>query len=205
MKKFLLLIFIQLIQKYFCANDDYKRVCIYPNWSILRPIKIAKLYPEQVDVSICTHLHYAYANINVKTLELMPSLKQDILNGTHGMPLYDRIMKLKKSNPKIKILISVGGFFAKSTSFNQVIFNEAKRKKFIQNVLLFLKKYNFDGLDIHWTYPDSETKTRFTVLLQVLILKINNLNYNLNIIIIIIIIRVLTMHSKKIRKNIYYL
>ena len=62
----------------------YKRVCVYPNWTVLRPIKIAKLFPEEIDPFMCTHIHYAYANINVRTLELVPSLKQDILNGSHG-------------------------------------------------------------------------------------------------------------------------
>lgn len=65
-------------------NSLYKRVCVYPNWSVLRPIAIAKMFPENIDPNICTHIHYAYANINVRTLELVPSLKQDVLDGDHG-------------------------------------------------------------------------------------------------------------------------
>lgn len=64
--------------------SDYKRVCVYPNWSVLRPVKIAKMYPEDIKPTLCTHIHYAYANINVRTLELMPSLRQDVLSGEHG-------------------------------------------------------------------------------------------------------------------------
>jgi GH18 family chitinase len=65
-------------------DNLYKRVCVYPNWTVLRPKKIAKLFPDEIDPYMCTHIHYAYANINVRTLELVPSLKQDTLNGSHG-------------------------------------------------------------------------------------------------------------------------
>lgn len=65
-------------------SNSYKRVCVYPNWSVLRPVKSARLFPEDIDPYMCTHIHYSYANINVRTLELMPSLKQDTLNGSHG-------------------------------------------------------------------------------------------------------------------------
>lgn len=75
-------------------------------------------------------------------------------------------------NPRLKILISVGGFFAKSTSFDQVVASDGKRKKFVENVLKFLHKWKFDGIDIQWEYPGEgaapDSKERFTSLLQVL-------------------------------------
>lgn len=74
----------QLVPPYVLQQPEYKRVCIYPNWSILRDSNMAKIFPEDIPADLCTHIHYAYANIDVKTLELVPSQFQDINSGDHG-------------------------------------------------------------------------------------------------------------------------
>ena len=79
-----LLICLLINQFVLTLQSVYKRVCVYPNWSVLRPSKLARMFPEDINPKLCTHIHYAYANINVRTLDLMPSLRQDVLNGEHG-------------------------------------------------------------------------------------------------------------------------
>lgn len=74
----------KLVAPYAEQNPEYKRVCIYPNWSILRESNMAKIYPEDIDPNLCTHIHYAYANIDVRTLQLSPSQYQDFNSGDHG-------------------------------------------------------------------------------------------------------------------------
>ena len=66
------------------SHTALKRVCIYPNWSALRTSKEAQLLPERIDPNICTHIHYAYANVDVRTLKLIPSQIEDIQSGSHG-------------------------------------------------------------------------------------------------------------------------
>ena len=63
---------------------DFKRICIFPNWSVLRESAIGRILPEDIDPYLCTHIHYAYANIDVKNLQLTPSQFQDYNHGDHG-------------------------------------------------------------------------------------------------------------------------
>jgi hypothetical protein len=74
----------QLVPPYVHHESEYKRVCIYPNWSILRDSNVAKIFPEDIPADLCTHIHYAYANIDVRTLQLAPSQFQDTNSGDHG-------------------------------------------------------------------------------------------------------------------------
>ena len=60
--------------------------------------------------------------------------------------LYERIIRLRQINPKLKILISIGGWFAKSTPFNKILKSTTTRNTFVQNVLNFLRHWQFDGL-----------------------------------------------------------
>jgi chitinase len=83
-------------------------------------------------------------------------------------------MKLKEGNPSLKILISIGGWFAKSTPFNKILMSDITRRQFIENALNFLRHWKFDGLDIHWEYPGaieygatSDSKDKFTNFIRV--------------------------------------
>jgi len=73
---------------------DYKRVCIYPNWASLRSIQSAQLLPEDVDPHLCTHIHYVYADIDVRTLKLIPSLSEDVNSGKHGRVIFAKITEI---------------------------------------------------------------------------------------------------------------
>lgn len=45
------------------TNVEKKVVCYYTNWSQYRNDK-AKFFPENIDVTLCTHLVYAFAKIS---------------------------------------------------------------------------------------------------------------------------------------------
>ena len=74
-------------------------------------------------------------------------------------PLYDRIFKLRKFNPKLKILISIGGWFAKSTPFNTILTSDTTRNTFIDNALNFLRHWQFDGLGLFYYYLEIEIQS----------------------------------------------
>lgn len=86
-----------------------RRVCYYANWAPYRDLT-PSLYPDNIDPTLCTHIHYAFAKVDPKTLALVPTEEHD-MNWTEksNMPLYIRLYGLKRRNSALKILLAVGG------------------------------------------------------------------------------------------------
>lgn len=64
-----------------------------------------------------------------------------------------KVNELKKTNPNLKTMASIGGWNEGSEKYSLIANDANKRKTFIDSSLVFLKKYNFDGLDLDWEYP----------------------------------------------------
>lgn len=64
---------------------------------------------------------------------------------------------LKRANPDLKVLISLGGGREDgSHRFSSLVSSARHRRDFIRSVIAFLKQYEFDGIDVHWEYPGAE-------------------------------------------------
>ncbi|GFO22704.1 chitinase [Plakobranchus ocellatus] len=145
-------------------------VCYYTNWAQYRPGQ-GKYTPDSAKISapLCTHIHYAFAKI--ENGELAPYEWNDPDHDGHEGN-FRLITDLKRRNPGLKVLLSVGGWNMNSQPFSQMVRTAESRKKFILSAKSLLQKYNFDGLDIDWEYPTQrdapvpEDKHRFTLLLQ---------------------------------------
>lgn len=54
----------------------------------------------------------------------------------------------------LKILCSVGGWTNSAADhWSRMMSTKSSRQVFIDSVVAFLKKYNFDGLDVDYEYP----------------------------------------------------
>ena len=124
-------------------------------------IDIAQYKTDQL-----THIIYSF--LHLKGNKLAVDNSSDSLAIT-------RLVALKKANPKLKIILSLGGWGGCPTCSE--VFNSAQgRDEFSQSVLQLFKTYNADGLDLDWEYPAIESvpghqylpadKQNFTALIQ---------------------------------------
>lgn len=127
-------------------------------------MKDAVLKPGQIDAHAMTRINYAFANI--QNGRIVEGSKADAAN-------YAYLTNLRKQNPSLTILVSVGGWVW-SGGFSDVALTPQSRAVFIDSVMEFLHRYDLDGLDIDWEYPGlagaghafrAEDKQNFTSLL----------------------------------------
>jgi len=65
---------------------------------------------------------------------------------------YTRVVALKRRG--VKVSIGLGGWNdSAGDKYSRLVNSRSSRKKFINNVLDFMYKYGFDGLDVDWEYP----------------------------------------------------
>ncbi len=95
------------------------------------------------DPSLLTHINYAFAHIKSDFESL------DIKSESR----LAKIAALKKSNPDLKVQLSVGGWEA--GNFSEMAADATHRKNFCNNCLAAVKKYDLDGIDLDWEYPTS--------------------------------------------------
>ncbi|GAB1603148.1 acidic mammalian chitinase-like isoform X1 [Argonauta hians] len=158
---------LSLLALHVADAKSFFRVCYYSNWSQYRE-KPAKFLPENIDPQLCTHIIYAFATLNgnyIKPFEW----NDDSTPWMVGM--YARVMALKKKNPKLVVLLSVGGWNMGSAQFSRMASTADNRRQFYTNVTDFLRTRGFDGLDIDWEYPGSRgspavDKERYLNLMQ---------------------------------------
>ena len=149
----------------FTNETNARIVCYFTNWSHKRPGQ-GQFNPEDLDPFLCTHVIFAFANLNSE-FKLIPSEpSDDKSDGKSG--LYDRVLALKSKNPNLKILIAVGGWMMGPTPFKTLTESSYRQTVFTFNVIEFLRKKGFDGLDVCWEFPRvDEDKERYSKLLKV--------------------------------------
>ena len=97
------------------------------------------------DLSWVTQINYAFGLIDQNTFDRI-----NILNE----PRFEQIAALKKTNPDIKILLSLGGWGA--GGFSEMAADSIKRKAFALDCKRIVDEYCIDGIDVDWEYPSSD-------------------------------------------------
>lgn len=93
------------------------------------------------DPTVMTHLNYAFGGVN----ESFNGVNVDNPNRLR------RIVALKKANPQLKVLLSVGGWGA--GRFSEMAATDENRTRFAEDCRRVVNEYGLDGIDIDWEYP----------------------------------------------------
>ncbi|XP_076244080.1 putative chitinase 10 [Calliopsis andreniformis] len=128
-------------------TDQYKVICYFTNWAWYRQ-EGGKFLPEDIDVNLCTHVLYGFAVLDGSQLTIKSHDPwADIDN-----KFYERIAALKSKG--IKVLMAIGGWNdSAGDKYSRLVNSPSARRKFIENVIQFIEKYEFEGLDLDWEYP----------------------------------------------------
>ncbi len=99
---------------------------------------------DQIEVKKLTHINYAFVDIKNNRAWLHREAT-DTIN-------FRRLVTLKKQNPALKILISIGGW-TWSGKFSDAVLSDTARHGFAASAVAIIGKFNLDGIDIDWEYP----------------------------------------------------
>lgn len=137
--------------------QEFRIVAYVAGWSV----------PPEIPADKLTHVNFAFARID--------------RDGRVGFedPKYaaelELLLALKQRNPRLKVILSVGGWGA--DGFSDVALTEDSRRKFARSVVALIRRHRADGVDIDWEYPGQgiagirhrpEDKVNFTRLLMTL-------------------------------------
>ncbi|KAM3959562.1 chitinase-3-like protein [Aphomia sociella] len=101
-----------------------------------------QLMPTDIHPHLCTHINIAFARVVNKTIWL----------DDQQYKVLSQIVKLKQINPKLKVMLSVGGA-GNDNGFSEMVVNHASRKIFIKSIKSILRNYTLDGIDLDWEFP----------------------------------------------------
>lgn len=99
---------------------------------------------DEIDAAKLTHINYAFVNVK-DSMAFLTNLKTDSTN-------FRKLNELKKINPDLKIIPSIGGW-SWSENFSDAVLTPSSRKKFAKNSVDIVREYKLDGVDIDWEYP----------------------------------------------------
>lgn len=152
-----------LVSSAFSAEHNYKVVGYVAGWS--------KLDYDAIDVTKLTHINYAFANVSPEGEVIFGGVIDGIeLSVEH----FRRLNSLKKKNPNLKLMISVGGW-TWSKNFSDAALTEQSREKFSASAVKLMKDNSLDGVDVDWEYPGQigdnnkfrpEDNANFTLLMK---------------------------------------
>lgn len=137
------------------APHRYRVVGYVAGWALPPVIHAEKL----------THINFAFARIDADGRIAFPF--------PNLAPALQSVVALKKQNPQLRIIVSVGGWTA--DGFSDAALTDASRDTFAKSAVDLLRESGADGIDLDWEYPGQgvagikyrpQDKQNFTLMLK---------------------------------------
>jgi chitinase len=163
-------------------HKPYVKVGYFTQWGIYaRNYQLSKVQSSG-QASRLTHLNYAFGPVTAAGVcasadpwadwqtPFSADLSVDGVADVAGQPIsgnLNQLAELKKKNPQLKVLISLGGWTG-SAFFSDAALTDASRKKLVSSCVDLWLKGNlpdlaagvaagiFDGVDLDWEWPGSD-------------------------------------------------
>ncbi|KAJ5096660.1 hypothetical protein N7456_007381 [Penicillium angulare] len=128
---------------------EKRRVAYYETWADTK--ECDSFRPEDIPVKAITHLNIAFGGIKDSRVTIDSS------------EMIQRIVKLKRKNRSLKVILAVGGWAfsdpgSTRTAWSDMASTEDTRSKFIKSVMNLLDTYDVDGIDLDWEYPVADDR-----------------------------------------------
>ncbi|XP_071442804.1 probable chitinase 2 [Hetaerina americana] len=111
------------------------------------------LAPEDIDISLCTHLVYKAAVLDPTNNEVVPMRRMYDLGENGGKGMYKRTVELKILKPELRVLLAIGTWDEGSIKFSSMASTGIGRRRFARSAVDFLRQHGFDGMSLDWEYP----------------------------------------------------
>ena len=130
---------------------------------------LPKVNAEKLDV-----INYAFAKLDPESNVVLPSPVAD-----ESLAAF---VALRKVNPQLKVIVSIGGWGA--DYFSEAALTESSRRHMADSVAAMVEKHDVDGVDLDWEYPTlpgpgishrPEDKRNFSLLLETLRARLDQL------------------------------
>ncbi|KAI0877792.1 carbohydrate-binding module family 18 [Hypoxylon argillaceum] len=129
----------------YSGGDIRKRIIgYYEAWAHDRECQNINF--KDIPVGALTHAHFSFAYITPVTYQIAP---MDDLDSD----LFNDFTAIKASNPGLKAIVALALPGATQKVFSEMVSSAENRKVFIGNLMGFMRKYAFDGVDFDWEYP----------------------------------------------------
>lgn len=140
-----------------CQERRWKAICYYT----ITPDPDTLLPPHLINGSLCTHVLIGFATIIDGRM---------MARNASDAQVYSDVMMLKKINPCLMIMISLGGGESDLESFHASTASEDARTVLIDSIMDMIHAFAFDGLDVDWEFPGwskyLQDRDQFVALLQ---------------------------------------
>ncbi len=134
------------LKKTTSSKDEFKVVGYYtPNSAA----------PESLPLNYLTHINYSFS---------IPAPSGDTLMPLKDDSILKRLVAHAHKNREAEVFISIGGWGigdggGDDSRFHRMAERAEGRHTFVKRSLELVKKYNLDGVDLDWEYPDEDSRS----------------------------------------------